>query len=543
MTLHKNDICDIIISNMGKIAKYLNQLTVGNVFDTPEILEEYSTDHSALKIKPKFVAFPESTDDIRKLMRFFNQLAAKDITVAVTARGSGTSDTGADLTNGVVISTEKLNKLLEIDTRERLVRVQSGITLRELNTALSVSGLHIPVDGRDEETVGGLISKNAADECAGKYGGIHEFVERIEVVLANGECLQTERLKKYALAKRAADKSFEGEIYRKIAKVVKEKKESIEKIDKENRSLAGYPGIAKAPRKETLDLLPIFFGAEGTLGIISEVILKAVPIRKHPERVVATFKEINHAVRYAEKIKTLKPRKLNLFDLKIIMEARETGKNLDGVIRKLEDGFVVFASFDERPAVTIKKLVNMRDEFPRTAKFIYESVNDRPMLNEFENALVSYLNHVKNGERVPILTDFYLPRENIGNFLKDLEVLKKKLALKTELYGSLGTSIYSLRPKFNLEDEDFNKKATMFLRAGAFIISRQGGELAGGTPEGRLKAVVTNTTMLEPEKNLYSDIKKIFDKNGIMNPDVKLGANSKFTLTHFRTTNSPKIMI
>ena len=528
---------------MGKIAKYLNQLTVGNVFDTPEILEEYATDRSALKIKPKFVAFPESTDDIRKLMRFFNQLATKDIKVAVTARGAGTSDTGADLTNGVVISTEKLNKLLEIDTRERLVRVQSGITLRELNTALSVSGLTVPVDGRDEETIGGLISKNIVDECAGKYGGISNYVARLEVVLANGEVLQTERFKKYALAKQAAEKTYEGEIYRKTAGIVKNNSQLLEKIESENKSLAGYPGIAKAPRKETLDLMPIFFGAEGTLGIISEVILKAVPIRKHPERVVATFKEIEHAVKYAEAVSALKPRKLNLFDLKIIMEARETGKNLDGVIKKLEDGFVVFANFDERPNVAIKKLMNMREKFPRTAKFIFESVNERPTLNEFENALPSYLNHVKNGERVPILTDFYLPRENLEGFLRDLKVLEAKLDLKLELFGSLSSSVYSLRPKFNLEDEDFNKMATMFLRAGAFIINRQGGELTGGSPEGRLKAVVSNTTMLEPEKKLYEDIKKLFDKNGILNPDAKLGANSKYTLTHFRSVNQPKIMI
>ena len=499
---------------MGKIAKYLNQLTVGNVFDTPEILEEYATDRSALKIKPKFVAFPESTDDIRKLMRFFNQLATKDIKVAVTARGAGTSDTGADLTNGVVISTEKLNKLLEIDTRERLVRVQSGITLRELNTALSVSGLTVPVDGRDEETIGGLISKNIVDECAGKYGGISNYVARLEVVLANGEVLQTERFKKYALAKQAAEKTYEGEIYRKTAGIVKNNSQLLEKIESENKSLAGYPGIAKAPRKETLDLLPIFFGAEGTLGIISEVILKAVPIRKHPERVVATFKEIEHAVKYAEIVSTLKPRKLNLFDLKIIMEARETGKNLDGVIKKLEDGFVVFANFDERPNVAIKKLMNMREKFPRTAKFIFESVNERPTLNEFENALPSYLNHVKNGERVPILTDFYLPRENLEGFLKDLKVLEAKLDLKLELFGSLSSSVYSLRPKFNLEDEDFNKKATMFLRAGAFIINRQGGELTGGSPEGRLKAVVSNTTMLEPEKSCTKISKNCLIKTG-----------------------------
>ena len=528
---------------MGKITKYLNQLTVGNVFDTPEILEQYSIDRSALKIKPKFVAFPESTDDIRKLMRFFNQLAAKDIKVAVTVRGSGLDDTGADLTNGVVISTEKLNRLLEIDTRERLVRVQAGITLRELNTALSVSGLQIPVDGHDEETIGGLISKGTVDDCAGKYGGIYKYVERIEAVLANGECLQTERLKKYALAKRAAEKSFEGEIYRKIIKAVKEKGDLINKLGQEGRSLAGYPGVAKAPRKETLDLMPLFFGAEGTLGVISEVILKAVPLRKQPERVVATFREIDTAVKYAEAISGLKPRRLDLYDLKIIMAARASGKNLDGVIRRLEDGYVVFANFDERPGYYLRRVTNVREKFPRTAKFIFESANNRPVLNELENSLANYLSFVKNGERVPILTNFYLPNQNIAKFLEDLKVLEKKLELELELYGSLGASIYSLRPKFNLEDEDFNKRATMFLRAGAFIIERQGGELAGGASEGRMKAVVTNTTMLEPEKNLYTKIKEIFDRNGILNPDTKLGANSKFTLTHFRSNNLPKIVI
>ena len=192
---------------MGKIAKYLNQLTVGNVFDNPEILDVYSTDKSALKVKPKLVAFPESTEDIRKLMRFFNKLSDKDIKVSVTARGSGSDEGGADLTNGIVISTEKLNKMLEIDPRERLVRVQSGITLRELNTALSVSGLTIPIYGRDDETIGGLISNASKDEGYGKYGGITNYTERIEVILANGECLQTNRLKKYAVAKKAAEKT------------------------------------------------------------------------------------------------------------------------------------------------------------------------------------------------------------------------------------------------------------------------------------------------------------------------------------------------
>ena len=80
------------------------------------------------------------------------------------------------------------------------------------------------------------------------------------------------------------------------------------------------------------------------------------------------------------------------------------------------------------------------------------------------------------------------------------------------------------------------------MRAGAYIIDRQGGVLTGGTPEGRLKAVVTNTEMQEPQKNLYTEIKQIFDPNNVMNPDVKMGASSKYTLTHFRDTALPRII-
>lgn len=185
----------------------------------------------------------------------------------------------------------------------------------------------------------------------------------------------------------------------------------------------------------------------------------------------------------------------------------------------------------------------LKERLPRNVKFIFESPENQTMLSEFENSLANYISYVKNAERVPILTDFYLPAYNLKNFLNDLEILKTKLNLDLALYGNLGTEIFSLRPKFNLEESDFNKKATTFLRAGAYIINRHGGELTGGTPEGRLKAVVTNAEMPEDEEKLYEEIKQIFDPNGILNPDVKLGANSKFTLTHFRNTNSSRIML
>ena len=528
---------------MGKIAKYLNQLITGNVFDSPEVLDAYSTDRSALKIKPRFVAFPESTEDIRKLMRFFNQIAAKEIPVSVTPRGTGLDEGGADLSSGLVVSMEKLNHLLEIDPRERLVRVQAGITLKELNTALSVSGLFIPIGGHDRETIGGLISNHPTDLYYGKYGGIYNFVERVEVILANGECLQTSRLKKYAVAKKAAEKSLEGDIYRKMSKLVKENHYLLEELDKQKQDKAGYPMVTKILQKEKMDLTPIFFGAEGTLGIISEVILRAIPIRKKPVRMVATFKELSPALRFMREMKDLKPREINLYDLKIIQEAKETGKNLDGIIRRLEDGFVVFISFDEHGNYLMKKVINKKDDYPRNTKFVFESPENQSLIDEVENALPSYLNYLKNSERVPVLTNFYLPDRNLESFLRDLEVLGKKLDLELSIFGSYANSIYSLRPKFKLDDPDYNKKLTTFLRAGAYIINRQEGILTGGRPEGRLKAIVTNSELLDSKKILYEGIKEIFDQNNILNPDVKLGANSKFTLTHLRDSSLPKTTV
>lgn len=528
---------------MGKITKYLNQLIVGNVFDTPEILEAYSTDRSALRIKPKFVAFPESTEDIRKLMRFFNQIAAKDIPVTVTPRGTGLDEGGADLGSGLVISTEKLNKMLEIDPRERLVRVQSGITLKELNTALSVSGLTIPIGGHDNHTIGGLISTCPVDTYSGKYGGIYQFVERLEAILPNGECLQTARLRKYTVAKKTVEKSLEGGIYRELSKLLTKNEKTVKKIAKQKQDLIGYPKIGDIFKRESMDLCPVFFGAQGTLGIISEVILKAVPISRKSARAVVTFRDLEMAIRFMEEAKSLHPREINLYDLKIVQEARESGKNLDGVIRKLNDGFVVFLSFDERKATSLKKLSLMKDKYSHGVRLILEAPENKLTLNEFENSLTNYLNSQRDGERVPILTDFYLPAENLQNFLKDLEVLKDKLKLDLSLFGSFSSSIYSLRPKFNLEEDGYNKKMATFLRAGAFIIDRQGGKLTGGTPDGRVKAVVTCVEIKEPERKVFEEIKGIFDQNKILNPDIKLGTSSKFTLTHLRNTNSPKIMI
>ena len=528
---------------MGKVAKYLNQLTIGNVFDTPDVLEAYAMDCSTLKIKPKLVALPESTEDIRKIMRFCYQLALKDIKIPVTVRGSGLDEMGADLTNSLIISTEKLNKLLESDKRERLVRVQAGITLKELNTALSINGLTIPVGGHDNETIGGIISNCPSDDFAGKYGGIMNYVERIEVVLSNGDVLQTNRLPSRAISKKSKEKTLEGTIYRKLADIVKTNKNLINDIYENNTGSSGYPTIAQVRRGSSLDLMPLFFGAQGTLGVITEVILRAIPAKTKTRRVVATFEEFDVAQKFLDLTNSLKPKKLNVYDIKIIKTAEESGKRLSEFTKKFDKGYVVFAKFDEHSKSSIRKVRSVKKVLPASTQLIIEDDKNVAKLDEFENSLTSFLNSARTGERVPIVTDFYMPAGSMKRFLQDLELLEKSLKLDLAIYGSYSASNYSLRPRFKIAEADFCKKAVAFLRAGTYIIEHEGGSITGGNPEGRVKAIVTNDGMLEDEKKLYIAIKTIFDKYGLLNPGVKLGADNRFTITHFRDSSSSKVLV
>ena len=157
-----------------------------------------------------------------------------------------------------------------------------------------------------------------------------------------------------------------------------------------------------------------------------------------------------------------------------------------------------------------------------------------PDLNEMDNSLVSFSNQTQSTKRLPLLVDFFIPPTNLVGFIDDLKILEKSLGMELALYGSYTTNNYSLRPKFNIEDPDFNKKAISFIRAGAYVIKRRNGELAGGAPEGRIKALITNDEMMADQMALYAGIKNIFDKYEILNPGVKLGADATYTVRHFR---------
>ena len=515
---------------MGIAVKHLNELITGNAFDSPKIIKKYSKDASPLTIPPVLVVFPESVNDIKKILNFAISKNDQRKSIPVTVRGSGQSTTGAALSEGIVISTAKLDKLLDIDARERLVRVQPGLTIKELNKILSVNGLCIPVYGHDDDTIGGLISTAPVDPYSSKYRGITKYIRKLEIILSDGTTIKTRRIRHRAIERKIASKSAEGNLYRNVKSLLSAHSDTINKISRDHIGMAGYPNITKVANKRSLNLTPLFFGAEGTLGIIAEITLKAVPRQKKRSRVVATFQELHTARHFLDTLSSLRPRRLEIYDNKFIRTAESTGKKTSGIINTIQKGYVIYAEFDEYRRIKLQKVRKLSPKLPSTARLFTETPSLKSYLDDVEQLINSNLVSMSNTNPLPPIKDIFIPAWNLSSFINDISLIEEALKLDLIFYGSYSTSNYHIIPNFDDTSTVTPQTIRKFYKSLLLFINREGGSIAGGTPEGRTKAPITNAEFSSAERELYLALKHTFDPKDVLNPSAKLGASPDFSI-------------
>lgn len=520
---------------MSKLAEYLNRHTIGNVFDRPSVCEAYSMDRSILKITPRIVAIPENTDDIRKLLRFADQLANREYDLPVTIRGTGLDKTGASIGDGLIISMEKFCHIEEIDIRGRLVRVQPGITLGALNEALRLQGLWLPIEANPRSTIGGLIANCTSDDAMNRYGGIYQFVERAEVVLANGELVQMMPLSLHAAESKASEDTPEGLLYRKMSKILDKYDDTILDRSMRQYDAMGYANITKVREQHTVNLLPLMFASQGTLGVISDVILHVEPVPPAPKRLAVSFHDVKAAQRFLNFACDLEPATVRMYDLRIIERASDLGKKSDLFIRKIGRGILVVINFGYGKLGVKRRMKRCIEVLPTGTFYVEETLDNQEAFQCIENSILAYLNEDETGERSAILDDVFIPSMHFGDFLEGLGVLERTLGLELPVFGSFATSNYYVRPNLDCRSVDERKKIIDFIRLYSQLIESCHGSLTGNGPEGRVKALMMPRTLGVGERELYIAIKDAFDPHNILNPKVKLGADVKDTIRHMRT--------
>src|SRR5579859_5433683 len=152
---------------MSKAAHYLQEHLLGEVMTSPDARKYFATDSSIFTLAPALVVYPRNENDVRKTARFTWQLAERGRIIPITARGSGTDQTGASLGNGIMlVFPAHMNRILELDTKVNVVAVEPGINFAKLQQTLHTHGRFLPPSPASAEysTIGGAIANNASGE-------------------------------------------------------------------------------------------------------------------------------------------------------------------------------------------------------------------------------------------------------------------------------------------------------------------------------------------------------------------------------------------
>lgn len=408
---------------MNKVATYLNEHLLGEVSSAKSMRKKYATDGGILSIAPELVAFPRVTNDIRKIARFTWHLAEKGHVLGMTARGQGSDTTGAAIGKGVVIDLSRdLNSIIQIAEKDHLVHVQAGTKLDTLSEVLRWQGLMVA--GTDSTnlhsaTVGGSI----ASASRGIDGPISDAVEKLEVVLANGDIIESGRISRHEVNKKLGLQTFEGEVYRKLEALLEDNEELIKQIAADDvHDNIGYKRIAEVRAKDgSFDLTPLFVGSQGTLGIISEVVLRTDFYSAEETMAVVVADTVQTARDLSDRVLEFEPASMFIFDGALLRRAAKYGAHFNLLGSVDEVGAVLFVRFNDfRDRLQQHKLKKLRKLLQKINMGVVDSTERDPQEFRAIAAIRKTVQLISNDETVslPIIDGAWVP----GNRREEFEI-------------------------------------------------------------------------------------------------------------------------
>src|SRR3989339_1397945 len=260
----------------------------------PEEFQNYLSDASNYSGTADKVFLPESEEEIIELVKEANLNRTR-----ITISGNGTGLNGGRVPEGgVVLSLEKLNKILEMNETEKFVRVQPAVILKDLQDYVEEKKLFYPPDPTERNCfIGATVATNSSGARTFKYGATRNYVSGLRIVLPNGEAIEIDRGQYFA-------NQYEAHIGTESGKVISFKIPDY-KMPK-TKNAAGYYC------KENMDLIDLFIGSEGTLGIISEIKLKLIDLPKNVLSCVAFFPTEEDALSFIDEARELRLPDLSL---------------------------------------------------------------------------------------------------------------------------------------------------------------------------------------------------------------------------------------
>ncbi len=524
---------------MSKIARYLQEHLVGEVMTSVDARRYFSTDSSILTIAPSLIVYPRNENDTRKTARFSWQLAERGRVIPITPRGSGTDTTGASLGNGLMlVFPAHLNRILELDTKSGVVTVEPGINFGKLQQALKTHGRYIPPypSSLEYSTIGGAVANNSGGERSYKFGPIGSYIKGLRVVLANGEVIETSRLSKKELNKKLGLATFEGELYRSIDTLLEESKDLVNAINIDSdKNTAGY-NLKDVKRKDgSFDLTPLIVGSQGTLAILSEIIVGTEPYSPDSTLLMASFENLEDFQKAVDELNKLKrsASSIEMINGGLLESINLLNPNLlKDVVKNPFPKYILFAEFDEAEdrhhKKTIKKVTKLLEGVNATV--IAESDSEHQQyIRKVRQLSGSYIGHSDGQLRaVPVIEDGAVNASKLTELLEGVDKIFKGLGIRhVAIWGHAGNGNIHLQPHLNLSQVGDRQKAFRLMDEYYKLVISLGGTISAENNDGRLRAPYLELQYGPEVYALMQKVKLAFDPYGTLNPGVKFGTTKE----------------
>lgn len=518
---------------------------------SPDARRYFATDSSIFSLTPSLVVYPRGENDVRKTARFAWQLAERGRIIPITARGSGTDQSGAAIGQGIMlVFPAHMNRIVELDPKTGIIVVEPGLNYGRLQQTLHTHERFLPPFPASYEysTLGGAVANNSAGEKTLKYGATRAYVKALRVVLANGEVIETYRLSKRELNKKLGLNTFEGEIYRALDALIEESRGLLEKLELPvTKNAAGY-GLLDVKRPDgSFDLTPLLVGSQGTLGIITEITMETEIYNPNKDLFMAEFDTIEQASEAISHLRELPhiPSAIEMVDGQLLeLVDRLNPNQLKGIINKPFPKVVLLVEFDD-PDRQRKKMVKRAEKIfaDLAVHHVREAdITAQARLWKVRHAAASVVSHSEGHVKaLPIVEDGVVPPNKLPEFVNGIYNLFASVQLQAALWGHAGDGNLHMQPFLDLSQVGDRQKAFKLMEEYYKLVLSLGGSTSGEYGDGRLRAPYLETLYGSEIYSLFKRIKQAFDPYGIMNPGVKIGVKlddikplirNEYTLNH-----------
>jgi len=512
-----------------KVASYLQQHLVGEVTHAKEVRDFFSTDGSVFSVMPRLVVYPKNTTDVRKVARFAWQLAERKTPVTITPRGLGSDQGGAAIGPGIsMVFPAHMNRVLQLDKDS--VTVQPGENYQSLQKMLHTHHRFLPPypSSIAFSTIGGAVANNAAGEKTLKYGATREYVKKLQVVLANGELIETGRLSKRDVNRKMGETTFEAEIYRQLDALLEENSEIIKKSKLNvSKNSAGYDLIDVRRKDGSIDLTPLIVGSQGTLGIVTQIQLKTEAYSPQTSLIAAHFDSLDDANIAVQSLVSLNPSALEIVDSHLLKLVQDDNPNrLKGIVDEPYPAIILLIEFDDTKDLVrkrkTKKAVKIVGNTAREYK-IATQVHERELLWKIRHSAAAVMWHTKGtAKALPIIEDGIVPNDKFVAYIKHIYAMYQKFGLDAAIWGHAGNSNLHMQPFLDLSKTGDRQKVFQIMDEYYNEVIKMGGSTAGEHSDGRLRAPYLPKLLGEEMYGVLRKVKHIFDPYDVLNAGVKI---------------------